>query len=266
MPPTEPSTPTREAVEPWTSTSGVRFLPWGSFIKSWGSKWQPGEHLSVIAPAGAGKSTLVTGLLGLRRYNLVLDPKGGDNTIANLHYPRLPDWPGEKRMSKLVSDNVANGRPSRYLVGPIVVTTADLTRLRAACAGALHDAFEMGGWTVYVDELQVLTDRRMMNLGGPAARLLVAARSKGVTFVSSFQAPSWVPQEAIRQPTWIAVSYTRDTDTVNRLAEIVGRPRAEFRGAVKALPPFHWIIVGRDPRSPLLVTKPPYVAPLERKV
>lgn len=224
--------------------------------------WRPGQHLGVIAPTEAGKTTLVVGLLDMRRFVLALDPKGGDGTLAALPgYLRLPDWPGENRITEMVRENERKGRPSHYIVGPVTERNADLPRLKKACADALDCVFDMGKWTVYVDELQVLADNRMMNLSGKAAKLLVAARSKKVTFVSSFQSPSWVPTEAYRQPRWLAISYTRDRDTVDTLANIMGRPKPEVRGAVKALPEFSWLFVGRKPREPMIITKPPYVAP-----
>lgn len=217
--------------------------------------------MSVIAPTGAGKSTFLDGIIMLRRYALGLDPKGGDETLNALGWPRLPRWPGRKKMAELVADNDEHGRPSRYIVGQIVESTADLAALRQTLATCLQDIFDMGRWTVLVDELQLLTDRRMMDLSGPVARILVAARSKKLTLVSAFQTPSWVPTEAIRQPYWIATSYTRDTDTVNRMAEVMGRPKPELRGAVKGLPDYYWLIVGRSPREPMILTKPPYIEP-----
>ena len=64
------------------------------------------------------------------------------------------------------------------------------------------------------------------------------------------------PTASLTQPTWLAVGYTRDTDTTNRLAELMGRPKAEIRGALRGLDRFCWLVVGRDPREPLVVTKP----------
>jgi len=241
---------------------GVVYMEWKKeFVPYFRDVWHPGQHLSTIAPTDAGKTTLVAGLLKLRRYVLALDPKGGDETLAALEFRRLPTWPGEKGIRKLLREDDEANRPSHYTVGPVAMRGSDLLILRKACADALDAAFDMGRWTIYVDELQVLSDRRMMNLSGKAAKLLVAARSKGVTFISSFQSPSWVPSEAVRQPRWIAVAYTRDTDTVNRLAEVMGRPKGEIRGAVKELTEFHWLIVGRNPREPMIITKPDEVKP-----
>ena len=49
--------------------------------------------------------------------------------------------------------------------------------------------------------------------------------------------------------------------TVNRLGELMGRPKAEIRGALKGLDRYCWLIVGRDPRAPLIVTKPDEIKP-----
>jgi hypothetical protein len=43
---------------------------------------------------------------------------------------------------------------------------------------------------------------------------------------------------------------------VNRLAEILGRPKPEIRGAIEGIDPFSWLIVGRNPREPIRVTIP----------
>lgn len=239
---------------PWDD----EFLPW---FREW---WTPGQHGTVIAPTGAGKTTFMGGILNAcRRYVLALDPKGGDSTLAGLGYERLSTWPGERKLARMVEDNDEDGRPSRYVVGPRVSKGSDLERLRQVTEDALEGAFNMGNWTIYADEFQLMTDPRMMNLRSLADRHLVAARDKGISFVSSYQAPSWVSPQASRQASWVAVSYTRDTDTVNRLAEILGRPKPEIRGALQGLDKFSWLVVGRDPREPFRVTLPQFLAPLK---
>jgi len=233
----------------------------GGFLEWFGSVWEPGQHMSVIAPTGAGKTTFVGGLLSQRRYVLALDPKGGDSTLSGLQLPRLSSWPGERKMSEMVAKNDEDGLSSRYIVGPKVSKTEDHERLRSVTKEAMDGAFDMGGWTLYADELQILTDPRMMGLRKEADKILIAARDKGLSFVSSYQAPSWVTPHAGKMSTWVAVSYTRDSDVVNRLAEILGRPKPEIRGAVAGLEPFTWLIVGRNPREPIRVTLPDYISP-----
>lgn len=243
-------------------SASVEPLGWSDEFKPWFAEvWAPGEHLSVIAPTGAGKTTLVGGLLDLRRYVLALDPKGGDSTLTGLGYDRLTKWPKEKELSATVAKNDEDGKVSRFLVGPAIKHRDDVPKLREVTRQALVGAFNMGGWTVYADELQIMTDPRMMNLRRECDEILIAARDKGLSFVSSYQAPSWVTPHAAKMSTWVAVSYTRDTDVVNRLAEVLGRPKAEIRGALSALDPFSWLFVGRNPREPYRVTIPDFLPP-----
>ena len=240
----------------------VEPLSWADEFKPWFSEvWEPGQHMSVIAPTGAGKTTFVGGLLDLRRYVLALDPKGGDSTLGSLGLDRLAKWPGEKELAQTVAKNDQDGKPSRYVVGPRVRHRDDLPELREQTRRAMNGAFNMGGWTLYADELQIMTDPRMMNLRSEADEILIAARDKGLSFISSYQAPSWVTPHAAKMSTWVAVSYTRDTDVVNRLAEVLGRPKPEIRGALSGLDPFSWLIVGRNPREPYRVTLPDFIAP-----
>lgn len=234
----------------------VEPLVWDDFRGWFSGVWQPGEHMAVIAPTGAGKSTFVGGILDARRYVLALDPKGGDSTLSKVGYQRLATWPGEKKMGQAVEENDRKGLPSRYIVGGKARTQDEQAKLRTTMKSALDDAWSMGGWTVYADELQILTDRRMMNLQQECDRMLIAARDRGISFISSYQAPAWVTPHASRQATWVAVSYTRDAAVVDRLAEILGRPKNEIRGALQGLDRFSWLIVGRDPREPYRVTIP----------
>ena len=236
----------------WTT----EFLPW--FRKA----WRPGEHVSLIAPTGAGKTTFAAGMLDLRRYVLALDAKGGDSTLSALGFPRLNTWPGEKALSQIVQRNDEDSRPSRFIVGGNARTPKEIDALISTLSACLTDAYSMGGWTVYADELMLLTDPRMYNFRAAVDRILISARDRGISLVSSFQSPSWVTPQAGKQSTWVAVSYTRDTDVVNRLAEILGRPKPEIRGAIRGLERFTWILVGRDPHEPLRVTAPDYLPPV----
>ena len=229
----------------------TEFLPWFQ------ENWKPGEHVSIVAPTGAGKTTFAAGILdSCRRFVLALDPKGGDSTLSTLGYERLSKWPGIKEMNKKLEANEEEGRPSRYIIGGMSRTEEEEENLRETMRQTLTDAWSMGGWTCYADELQLLTDPRMMNLKQPVDRMLIAARDRGLSFVSSYQSPSWVSPQAARQASWVAVSYTRDDETVSRLAEILGRPKPEVRGVFKGLKKYSWVIVGRDPREPYRVTIP----------
>lgn len=235
----------------------VRGMGWAEFEAWFRLQWRPGEHVGLIGPTGTGKTTAAVAILPLRRYVLALDPKGGDSTLALAGFRRLVEWPGARQMDRLLEQDEEAGRPSHFLVGPIVQNGRDRAKLIKAQRAALTDAFDMGGWSVYVDELQIATDKRMHDLGMEVETLLIAARNKGVSLVSAWQAPRWVPRAAADQATWLICWHTRDTDVVARLGEMAGRPRAEMRGMLKALEPHSVVVFGRDPRQPVIVTRAP---------
>lgn len=231
-------------------------------------EWEPGEHMSIIAPTGEGKTTVLTSILNDvgRKYELAFDPKGGDSTLASLGWRRIATVPDPPEWWQFYRRNpyrdMAEGRPFRAIVGPVVHTVDDERRLRLNLGRSLEKVFNQGGWTVAIDEFQVLADRRLMDLGKPAERLLIAARDKGVSVVMLFQAPRWVPRASQDQSKWNFIGLTRDRDVIARLSEILGRSRAEVQGAIDGLGarPYSWLIARNNPRKPLIVTRPPRVA------
>lgn len=238
--------------------SEVLGLAWDDFLEWFHPRWKPGDHFSLSALTGAGKSTFMGGLLQhCRKYVLALDIKGGDEIMGALNWPRLESWPGVRAMSRTVANNLKDGKPNRFVVGPIVRERKDRDKLKRCIVQALHDSFDMGGWTVYIDELQVAADRRMLNLESDIAELLVSARQpKKMTICSSFQSLSWVPTEARRQPVWLGASATRDEDLIETMAKAMGRDFHEILGAMRGLDPHTFILVNRNPYDPIVVTKP----------
>lgn len=238
---------------PTRTTDKVIGVPWDTYLRWFAEVWDPGQHVALIGPTGEGKTTHAVGILGLRKWVLAMDPKGGDSTLAKMRLPRVPDWPPPKQIER----DLADGKPVRVTVGPVVHTIDDRAKLTAVLRRALTDSFERGGWTVYIDEFQLAADRRMMRLGNEAETMLIAARDKGVSMVLSYQAPAWVPTAGSRQAWWVVVWPTRDQDVVKKLASITGRPWQELSAALAELPRFHTLTVGRNPRAPMVMTTAP---------
>lgn len=231
----------------------VQGMGWDDFLVWFKDAWKPGEHVAFVAPTGEGKTTTAVGILKQRKYVLALDPKGGDSTLKAAGFERITKW--DRATLRMIQKKIEDDEPVRLIVGPIVETREDMTAMRVLFSKVLRDVFRQGGWTVYVDELQVLSDRRLMNLAGDAEALLIAARDKGVSFVSSFQRPANVPRTASDQSSWFVVFHTRDIDVVNRLAEMAGQAKAHMRGAIKGLTPHSCLIFNRNPRQPIIATK-----------
>jgi hypothetical protein len=230
----------------------IQAKSWDEFLEDFGKEWEPGQHLALIAPTGQGKTTVLVSLLDLRNFVLAFDPKGGDSTLAKTGYKRLTRWPPKPRDY----DHMTEGKPVRYLVGPKVRATGDRAILQKVQTDALQGLFDDGGWTAAIDELQVAAQK--MGHADDIETLLISARDKAISVVSLFQRPANVPRAAFEMATWIFLGLTLDVDTINRLAEIVGRPKYEIRGAVQGLAKvdYSWLVLPNNPRRPIVLTLP----------
>lgn len=223
--------------------------------------------MAIIAPTHQGKTTVLCSLLVEtgRKYALALDAKAGDSTLASLNWPRVPTLPLPKPWWHIWYKDpyqlMAEGEPYRRIVGRIANSKEDRKKLIEELRSTLDRVFDTGGFTVAIDEFQLLADRRMMDLGAEVETLLIAARDKAVSVIVLFQAPRNVPRAGVDQCEYIWIALTRDRDVIERLAEILGRSTVEVEGAIQGLMSrdFTWILAHNNPREPLIVTIPPYV-------
>jgi energy-coupling factor transporter ATP-binding protein EcfA2 len=231
-------------------------LPWNEFL-SWAKKnWKQGQHFSLIAPTGSGKTTFAAHLISTRNFVIALDPKGGDTTLAQLGWERVKTWP----LPWHIKSKISNHEPVRLIVGFRPKKMADVEKLRMLQKRTLEGVFAQGGWTLYVDEAQILSDPRLMAVRAPLEELMIAARDRKVSVVSSTQAPKWASRALWEQATFVAVSTTRDREIIRRLADVLGQDKAQLEGIVTRLPRFHWIVATNNPFGPLILVKPPKLA------
>lgn len=228
-------------------------LDWPLFLRWFREVWEPGQHVALIGPTGEGKSTFAVGVLGLRKWVLALDPKGEDETLTASGYQRLTKWPPPGK----VRNGIAEGKPARLIVGGSTRTREEMTGLQHLMVQAVEGVRAEGGWTIYADEFQLLADRRMYGLDKEIERLLIAARSRGTSVVTAFQAPAWVPKAGTRQASFVVVFPTRDRVMIKTVGEAMGRPWHELGEAVDELPRYHALVIPKSIHAPMVLVHAP---------
>jgi hypothetical protein len=234
--------------------SEIEALQWPAFLERMATDWHPGEHVATIVPTGGGKTTFVGGLVKTRKYVLALDVKGGDSTLKKLGWERLTKWPLANEDRRDIED----GKSFHRLIGGTGMREIDRLKRYELCKQVLRSMLQEGGWTVVATDLKILTHPKFGGLWDEIEELTLLARERGVSVITDMQRVSGQPRESTDQATWLAIGYTRDVDGVNRLGEMMGRNRAEMRGAISALGdlPYGFLVVNRDPRSPIILTRP----------
>jgi hypothetical protein len=240
---------------------------WGETVRL-GPPWQPGEHMALDGPTGEGKTTHAVGILGVRKYVLALDPKGEDETLSQSGYVRVRSiWQDSVRWRmahrddakawRHVHDRIDSGQDARIIVGGGSDTDAEDVALERLMREAITYARHSGGWTLYVDEFELLSSQRMFNQGPRIERMLITARRRRTSVVTTFQAPAWISQHATRQARRAVKWPTGDRDMIMKLARSMGRDWRELGDAVDLLPPFHTITIPRGKRHPMVITSAP---------
>jgi hypothetical protein len=246
-------------------------LPWETFLRYMKGTWKPGQHIAMIGPTGEGKSTFAGGLLSLRKWVMALDPKGEDETLSATGYERvrtLPSairgpwwrathWQAARQWDR-IENAIAEGKPARIIVGGPARTEQQDSANQDLMRRSFLYAREAGGWTVYVDEFELISSQRMFRLGPQVERMLISARRDGTSVVTSFQAAAWVSKHATRQARYAVVWPTGDRDMIQSIGRSMGRDWRQLGAAVDELPPWHVLVVPRGKNGgPFVCTSAP---------
>jgi hypothetical protein len=241
--------------------------------------WQPGQHIASIGPTGEGKTTYNVGLLGIRKFVLALDPKGKDETLSASGFERVESLPpvhenllvhkmqnaryartADGKTWNSIYTRIDEGQPARVIVGGDARNDLEDQRLVKLMGQSVAFARHSRGWTLYVDEFELLSSQRMFRLGPPVERMLISARHAKTSIVTSFQAAAWVSKHATRQARFAVMYSTGDRDMIKAVASSMGRDWHQLGEAVDELPKFFCLVIPRGKNGgPMMLVNAPKV-------
>ena len=219
--------------------------------------WKPGTHWALCGVTGDGKSTHAVGMLRTRKWVCALDPKGEDETLEAAGYIRLKTMPPPRKQDREIWERVNQGQPVGLVIGFEAKSDDDDAAMRKLMSDTIDWTRRSRGWTLYVDEFELLSSQRMMGLGERIERMLITARRAGTSVVTAFQNPAWVSKHAIRQAGFTTIWQTGNQQMIKAIGEATGRDWRELAAAVDELPKWHSLTVPKDMRRPMLITTAP---------
>jgi hypothetical protein len=241
-------------------------VQWDNWIKWFRGEWKPGQHLTVLAETGGGKSNLIQHLTAEKPWVATLVSKKEDDTydryLAN-GFKRIKKWPPGKPFW---------GRPQppgHYLLWPKIEEFSDINKLAPIFRNCLEDIFSHpkrnpkdypdAGWVVDLADTYYLSMN--LKLADIISELQFQVRALGVSEISELQRPRWVPRACWGQATH---SFTQSLQDMEDLAEIRGLFKMTTRQltiVTNRLEPYEWLY--RNKANPhagaMIISKPPLI-------
>lgn len=228
-------------------------LEWRDFARMWAPELHGGEHISIIASTGDGKTHLIRyGILPLYRRDpvLIIDAKRDQGTLSRptqlgrvVH--QFPTWDQRARYRVRRRDSSDWARdpeiwrlqPAEYRWRPDTkIHDREYQRARAIVGTAIDRALHEGRWVLVVDDVALVTDKDppALDLGAPMRAAWKLGRDKPLTVIAATQQPVNAPSEMFDQPTHLFLGGTEDERRHERMAEIGGN-RRQLEGIVSQL-------------------------------
>lgn len=220
---------------------------WDEFLRFFSDPekgWKQGEHVTLYAATGQGKTTLALEILPIRRYMVVFATKQ--------KYQRLFVTLQQQgfKVQKEFDPNPDVAPKVILHCAPKDTEASSRSKQKAVYGKALNEIYQSGGWGLYVDELKYVTDN--LKLGSNMELLYLQGRELGVSIVGTSQRPAWVPVVAIAEATHLFIGAQSDQRDIDRIAEGSGRKGRVIRPLIDELEDYQFLYVNtRNSKVPV---------------
>lgn len=196
-------------------------VPWATFLPWFVSRWEQGDHCSIVGATKSGKTVLAHELLEARTaasdkwFTAVLANKPKDSSLdrmASNGWVKVRDWPPPRSW---------RGKPAqRVLLWPKLDGPEGFGQQAVVFDRALRQAFQGGKWALYADEVRYLS--HTLGLKALVELIYLQGRSIGVTMVAATQRAAWVPLEFYSQARHLFLFAEASPANRRRLVEHCG--------------------------------------------
>lgn len=202
----------------------IERVDWETFTTRF--RWKQGEHVTAIAPPGAGKTTLFEALLPYRGYNVMFGTKPADplyNKIIKSGFRRVESLDDVKSYDRNI------------LLWPRLRKTIPETidSQREAFRHALDIIVKQGGWAVWIDESKYVSE--MLGLRKEISFCVDQLRSNNSSVICGAQRPAWLPPSVLANASHVFLWKSTNREDQIKLADIGGIDSKVVREEAKSL-------------------------------
>lgn len=190
----------------------MEYTPWAQFVRDF--RWNQGEHVAIVAPTGAGKTTLERELLRYRACSIFFATKLDDDL-----YKEILKKHGFRRV-----ESFEDIKPwdKKIMLWPSHRDTIEATKAHQTYVfkRAMDKIVKQRAWTVWFDECKYMCE--FLGMRTQVTFCLEQLRSIKATTISGSQRPAFLSRSVLSNCTHVFLWKTTDADDLKRLSDIGG--------------------------------------------